>query len=288
MHEARTEAWRARQDAEHALSNATAQAQQILDDARHEARRITEDALASGRAQAAADHDRIIEEARAQVAYEARQLRDERVNDERITTVKVLPTTTPIHSSEITLREFPRSARGFDRQAVSKWLALVEQSYTFVEDQLERQRHDHDALVSGLADMRRHLDRAARVGEAGRAQAEMHQARVAWNDVLDTAASTAPASRLGFDTLMIRTALMETPLRRTFAGYERDQVRRLLESSAAQLARLENQLHLAHSENDRLRSLFLEQIARVDTAEPWATGDEATPLRSLPSAGRSG
>jgi cell division septum initiation protein DivIVA len=169
-------------------------------------------------------------------------------------------TTTPIHSSEITLREFPRSARGFDRQAVSKWLALVEQSFTLVEDELERRRQDRDGLIAGLGEMRRHLARASFPGATNRMADDLEQARAAWNRVLSVAASTVPSSRLAFDTLMVRTALMETPLRRKLAGYDRDQVRRLLETSAAQLARLENQLHLAHTENERLLSLLLEQF----------------------------
>jgi hypothetical protein len=57
---------------------------------------------------------------------------------------------------------------------------------------------------------------------------------------------------------------METPLQRRLLGYSREQVRRLLEASAAQLARLENQLHLTHAENERLRSLFLEQLPELD------------------------
>jgi hypothetical protein len=162
-------------------------------------------------------------------------------------------TTTPIHSSEISLREFPRALHGFDPEAVSKWLALVELSFTLVEDELERRRHDLDGLLAGLGEVRRQL--------AGRSDDSIRRAKATWNRMLEDAAESVPATRLGFDTLLIRTALLEAPLRRSFAGYSRDQVRRLLETSAAQLARLENQLHLAHAENEHLMSLLLQEMA---------------------------
>jgi cell division septum initiation protein DivIVA len=171
-------------------------------------------------------------------------------------------TTTPIHSSEITLREFPRAVSGFDREAVSKWMSLVEQSFVLVEDELEHRRHEIDGVLTGLAAMRRHLDRSSGAGATSQLDDDLVRARASWRHVLASVASTVPANRLAFDTLLVRTALLETPLRRQFSGFDKAQVRRLLEASAGQLARLETQLHLAHAENDRLRSLFLEQLAQ--------------------------
>jgi cell division septum initiation protein DivIVA len=215
-------------------------------------------------AEAELDGVHIIEQARAQAYFETTRIHEEDRKPVRTPMLRVPATTTPIHSSEIALREFPRALHGFDREAVSKWLALVEESFTLLEDELERRRHDIEGLVTGLAEMRRHLARASVAGAAARVDEGMMRARVSWNQVVATAAATVPSNRLAFDTLLVRTALMETPLRRKFSGYDKAQVRSLLETSAAQLARLENQLHLAHAENDRLVSLFLEQIAQPD------------------------
>jgi phytoene dehydrogenase-like protein len=209
------------------------------------------------------DRVRIVEEARAQAYFEASHIRDEGARQARAVMLRVPPTTTPIHSSEISLREFPRSLRGVDAEAVSKWLALVEQSYALVEDELDRRRRELDDVLTSLGDMRRHLTRAS-AGDGERAEEDLGRARESWRRAVEITSSTVPATRLGFDTLVVRTSLMETPLRRRLMGYSREQVRRLLEASAAQLARLENQLHLMHAENERLRSLFLEQLPALD------------------------
>jgi cell division septum initiation protein DivIVA len=234
----------ASRDAARLRDEAEAQRQQLL----HEAREAAE-----------AERLRIIEDARAQAYFEASQIREQGARQARSVMLRVPPTTAPIHSSEISLREFPRSLRGFDADAVSKWLALVEQSYALVEDELERRSRELDDMLQALSEVKRHLGRAS-AGDGERVEDEMGRARASWNRAVEIATTSVPATRLGFDTLVVRTSLLETPLRRQLAGYSRDQVRRLLEASAAQLARLENQLHLTHAENERLRSLFLEQL----------------------------
>jgi cell division septum initiation protein DivIVA len=253
-------------DAAQAVERAAqAQARQIIDAAEADALRVREQSLREARAAAVADAEaeaaRIVAEARTQAHFEASHIRDEGARQARAVMLRVPPTTAPIHSSEISLREFPRSLRGLDAEAVSKWLALVEQSYALVEDELERRRRDLDAMLNALGDLRRRL---GRTGESGHLDEDMNHARASWNRAVEIASGSVPSTRLGFDTLVVRTALMETPLRRQLLGFSREQVRRLLEASAAQLARLENQLHLTHAENERLRALFLEQLATPD------------------------
>jgi len=260
------DARRLREEATRRIADAEIEAARITAEAQAEAEQLRAEAEADARAlRAKAESDRahIVEEARVQAYFEANQIREEGARQARSVMLRVPPTTTPIHSSEISLREFPRSFRGVDAEAVSKWLELVEQSYTLVEDELERRRRDLDDLLTALGEMRRHLGRANAL-DGERIEEEMGRARDSWNRAVEIATSSVPSTRLGFDTLVVRTALMETPLRRQVLGYSRDQVRRLLEASAAQLARLENQLHLTHAENERLRALFLEQLPALD------------------------
>jgi cell division septum initiation protein DivIVA len=249
------DARRLRDEAARITDSALAHAEQLRAEAEADAQAIRDKALQEGA--------RIVEDARVQAYFEASHIREEGARQARATMLRVPPTTAPIHSSEISLREFPRSVRGVDPEAVSKWLALVEQSYALVEDELERRRRDLDDLLAALGDMRRHLGRAHASG-GEEVDDAMGRARDAWNRAVEVACASVPSTRLGFDTLVVRTALMETPLRRQLLGYSRDQVRRLLEASTAQLARLENQLHLTHAENERLRSVFLEQLPPLD------------------------
>jgi cell division septum initiation protein DivIVA len=261
LHEARTLAEtettrlaaEAQADGERTRAAAEADGRRLRDEAELDAQRIRE--------LAELDRTRIVEEARAQAYYEANHIREDGARQARRVMLRVAPTTTPIHSSEISSRDFPRAMRGFDPAAVSKWLTLVEQSYSLVEDELERRRMAADDVMEALGEMRSRLASAASAADAAQAGHELLAAKSAWSRAVDVANTGLGGTRLGFDTLAVRTALMETPLRRRVLGYSRDQVRNLLEVSAAQLARLENQLHLTHAENERLRSLFLEQIA---------------------------
>ncbi|HUR78974.1 MAG TPA: hypothetical protein VMZ22_13585 [Acidimicrobiales bacterium] len=288
LHEART---LAETESARVIADAVAEAERTTAAASADARQIREHAeLEAQTARETADLDRlrIVEEARAQAYFEAVHIREEGARQARSVMLRVPPTTTPIHSSEITLREFPHALRGYDPEAVSKWLYLVEQSYALVEDELERRRRDLDDVMAALGDMRRHLVRAAGHTDMERADEEIGRARTSWNRALETATSSIPATRLGFDTLVVRTALMETPLRRRALGYARDQVRRLLETSAAQLARLENQLHLTNAENERLRTLFLEQITEPSPEAPPANGTQSrADVRALRLSGAS-
>lgn len=252
-----------------------ADAERIRAVAESDARRIREEAEIDAqqvREIADLDRNRIVEGARAQAFFEADHIREQGIRQARQGMLRVTPTTTPIHSSEISARDFPRALRGFDPQAVSKWLALVEQSYALVEDELERRRIDADDVVQALTEVRRRLARAGTI-DAGRDD-ELDGAKAAWNRAVEVAGASLGGTRLGFDTLVVRTALLETPLRRRLLGYSRDQVRRLLEASAAQLARLENQLHLTHAENERIRSLLLEQLAEGTVGELGSGADD--------------
>ena len=251
-------------DADRIRAAAAADARRIREEAELEAERVRE--------VAELDRTRIVEEARAQAYFEANHIREEGARQARRTMLRVTPTTTPIHSSEIASRDFPRALRGFDPQAVSKWLALVEQSYSMIEDELERRRIDADDVVEALGEVRRRLARAGTLDPV-QARGELDGAKTAWNRAVEIAGTGVGSTRLGFDTLVVRTALLETPLRKRLLGYSRDQVRRLLETSAAQLARLENQLHLTHAENERIRGLFLEQLAG-ETGGELGPGDD--------------
>ena len=247
------------------VAEAEEAAAQIRDAAEMDRRRLREEAeVEAHRVRETAELDRVhvLEEARAQAYYEATRIRDEGARQARQSVLRVPSTITPIHSAEVTAREFPRAWRGLDAQTVSKWLVLVEQSYTLLEDELDRRRAELDELFDAFGQIRRRLTRAASLPE-GAAEDELEKARAAWNRALEVAGGSVSGSRLGFDTLVVRTALLDTPLRRRLFGYSRDQVRRLLETSASQMARLENQLHLIHAENERLRSVFIEQLVET-------------------------
>jgi cell division septum initiation protein DivIVA len=263
------------------LAEAEDAATLLRENAETDARRVRDEAeLEAQRARETAELDRVhvLEEARAQAYYEATRIREEGARQARQSVLRVPSTITPIHSAEVTAREFPRAWRGLDAQTVSKWLVLVEQSYTLLEDELDRRRAELDELFDAFGQIRRRLTRAANLPEAG-AEDELERARAAWSRALEVAGASVTGSRLGFDTLVVRTALLDTPLRRRLLGYSRDQVRRLLESSASQMARLENQLHLVHAENERLRSVFIEQLVET-TGWDWEQRGDGE-IRSL-------
>lgn len=55
-----------------------------------------------------------------------------------------------LHAAEIAVREFTRSRRGLDPDAVRSWLRTVEKAYSTLEDENRRLRDERDRLTATL------------------------------------------------------------------------------------------------------------------------------------------
>jgi cell division septum initiation protein DivIVA len=196
------------------------------------------------------------------------------------------PAITPMHSSEISARQFPRGWRGLDPEPVQKWLALVEASQATLEDEVDRLQVAWDDAVDCLARLKIRLA-TLQAGQGNpRSDLELEHAREEWQQAARAlAASTRDRpARSTFESLLVRQAMMEAPIRRRLFGYARAEVDRLLASSAAQVARLENRASILATENQQLRQRLL---AQASWRLPVPAGDapaERDSMRSLSPA----
>lgn len=196
------------------------------------------------------------------------------------------PAITPMHSSEISARQFPRGWRGLDPEPVQKWLALVEASQATLEDEVDRLQVAWDDAVDCLARLKVRLATLQAGQSNPRSDLELEHAREEWEQAARALAATTrdrPA-RSTFESLLVRQAMMEAPIRRRLFGYARAEVDRLLTSSAAQVARLENRASILATENQQLRQRLLAQASwRLPVAAGEAPA-EPDSMRSLSPA----
>lgn len=261
---ARAEAGRLRAEAEDertaVVDAAHAQAERILEQARDEAAAL----VATSRAQG--------EEVRA-AAEGAEGVRPTR------------RPITPMHSSEIGAREFPRSWRGLDPAPVQKWLSLVESSQATLEDEVDRLQAAWDDAVECLARLKIRLTTLQMTQGNPTLHHELEHARDEWEQAaraLTAGARAGRGNRSTFESMLVRQAMLEAPIRRHLFGYSRAEVDRLLASSAAQVARLENRASILSVENQQLRERVLAQASWGLPAQAGRSPDEGDPAPSVP------
>ncbi len=295
--EVEAEAARLREDAERKIGE---EARRLRDDALAEAEQVKAAIMENARARSSAEASRIVEEATAQAerlvaeATEKARLEAERIREaasaeaeemkaelaaalaEVELQAKQAPRSTeaepPVDRAEATLlsaseignREFPIATRGFDRESVRKWLRLVELSHSILEEELDRARAEWERALEILAATRTYLGRLPRT--AGYSpelplDRELDRARGEWERSIQTLTASRPkASEASFRTLLVQKAQVEEIVGHQLFGYSKSQVRELLETSAAQIARLESQVANLRAENDELRSRMLHQV----------------------------
>jgi len=244
------------------IADAQEEAEAIIERARAEAGSIV--AQAEAAADVAAIRQAALEEAEAikavaiQEAERIRRRREEQV-------------LTPVHSAEIATREFPTSMRGLDQQAVKGWLSLVAASHSFLEDEVARLQEWWDALLETLVDIR--------TQEATKPEAAREDP---WDRVVTALNEARPRQgepRDNFETLLVRSALLETPFRRSLYGLEPSQVRRVLEDAATRLARLQHRVAVLERQNDRMRDRLLTRLMSPDALDA-----DVRPLRQVGDA----
>ncbi|MCA1572606.1 MAG: hypothetical protein LC798_20370, partial [Chloroflexi bacterium] len=84
-------------------------------------------------------------------------------------------------------------------------------------------------------------------------------------------------------TVLVRTTQLETPIPRRLFGYQRGRVRDVLRVSAAQLARLHNEISQLQVENDNLRGRILLRLSDPPSISPLTAQE---PVSQHPAAER--
>ena len=168
-----------------------------------------------------------------------------------------------LSATEIGGRDFPRVRHGFDPESVRKWLKVVELSHAILEEELDRARAEWERALEVLAVTRIYLAQVpSQNGCSAQVDLELDRARQQWERSVDRLAiARSERSDSSVRALLVRTAQLETQLGRRPMGYSASQVRSLLDSAAAQLARLENQVGRLRGENEELRARMLQQVA---------------------------
>lgn len=187
-----------------------------------------------------------------------------------------------LRATEVGSREFPEVRRGFDPQSVTKWLKVVQTSYSILEEELHRARREWERTMEVLETMRVRLGTVAG-GHSMQALLEQHlePARAAWADSVEALAARHPhLNDYDLPSLLVRAAQLETRLEKRLYGYSSSQVQHLLETLTTELARLENQVGVLRAENDELRGRLLAHVATP--APERLTVADVAPLRSLP------
>ena len=169
--------------------------------------------------------------------------------------------TSPVHSSEIAIRQLPTAWRGYDQRAVRSWLALVGLGHALLEDDAARSRTHWDESLRTLARLRAKISHLAAsrpaaatadaLWELNRATEALRQAR-------------RPATQIDRETMAVRQQLLDTPLRMRLFGVGRREARAALDAAAAHVARLENRAALLAEDNENLRDLLLELVSDAD------------------------
>ncbi|HEV2068204.1 MAG TPA: hypothetical protein VGR26_00250 [Acidimicrobiales bacterium] len=297
LHGARAEAGRLRaegQDERAALLDAAqAQAERLRAEGRDEAaavvdaahaqsERITQQAneeaatlLARSRAEA--------DEVRAAMAMEAEAHAG---TTGAVTASSTRTPITPMHSSEIGARQFPRRWRGLDPAPVQKWLALVESSQATLEDEVDRLQAAWDDAVDCLARLKMRLATLQIAPGDPTLHHELEHARGEWEQAARALAASVQGrgNRSTFESVLIRQAMLEAPIRSQLLGYSKAEVDRLLASSATHVARLENRASILAVENQQLRERVLAQASwRLSIPAGESSADRQT-MRSLPGA----
>ena len=209
-----------------------------------------------------------------------------------------------LQASDVGAREFPEARRGFDREAVRKWLTLVEASYSTLEDELKRARREWERALESLEVTRIYLGSArgwdSRTLQA-RLEEQLEAARAAWEQsmaVLSVSNQYHPDYDL--PSLLVRSAQLENRLGKRLYGYSAAQVQSLLDQLTTELARLENQVGVLRTENDDLRKRLFAEVTKprperltvlelrpAGAALPEWTGASGT-NGSAPSTGATG
>ena len=258
-----------RDEAAAVLGAAHAQAERIAQQAEEEAATL----LARSRAEA--------DEVRAAMEAEARP-----GTSDAVTTASTRTPITPMHSSEISARQFPRRWRGLDSAPVQKWLALVESSQATLEDEVDRLQAAWDEAVDCLARLKMRLATLQMTHGDPTLHHELEHARGEWERAARALAASVQGrgNRSTFESVLVRQAMLETPIRSQLLGYSKAEVDRLLASSATHIARLENRASILAVENQQLRERVLAQASwrvPIPAGEPSAEGET---MRSLPRA----
>lgn len=193
---------------------------------------------------------------------------------------------TPMHSSEISARQFPRGWRGLEPAPVQKWLSLVESSQATLEDEVDRLQAAWDDAVDCLASLKTRLATLQMTQGSPSLHQELEHARDDWEQAARALAASVRGrgNRSTFESLLVRHAMLETPIRRRLFGYAKAEVDRLLASSAAQVARLENRASILTAENQRLRERVLAQASWRLPIQADDSSAERHPVRSRPQA----
>lgn len=189
----------------------------VVADAHRQAREIIDEAKAK--------RDDLIEQARAEVA-----LIDARRPDPSSRPI------TPIHSSEIAARTFPKAFRGLDKSAVYEWLSMAQASHATLEEELDRLRTAWDEILVALTRL------------------ESHPERFALAEVL--AAGRPDPAVSSVDTSAVRETLTG-PIRSV------RKARASLASARLQLARLQHRAALLQRSNEQLRTQLLKTLAKA-------------------------
>ena len=258
-----------RDEAAAVLDAAYAQAERIAQQANEEAATL----LASSRAEA--------DEVRAAMEAEAHP-----GTTDAMTTSSTRAPITPMHSSEIGARQFPRRWRGLDPAPVQKWLALVESSQATLEDEVDRLQAAWDDAVDCLARLKMRLATLQMTQDDSTLHHELEHARGEWERAARALAASVQGrkNRSTFESVLIRQSMLEAPIRSQLLGYCKAEVDRLLASSATHVARLENRASILAVENQQLRERVLAQASwrlPVPAGESLAEGET---MRSLPAA----
>ncbi|MBW3548419.1 MAG: hypothetical protein KY452_09840 [Actinobacteria bacterium] len=193
---------------------------------------------------------------------------------------------TPMHSSEIGARQFPRRWRGLDPAPVQKWLALVESSQATLEDEVDRLQAAWDDAVDCLARLKMRLAALQMTQRDPTLHHQLEQARDEWQQAARALASSVQGrgNRSTFESVLIRQAMLEAPIRSQLLGYSKAEVDRLLASSATHIARLENRASILAAENQQLRERVLAQASWRLPIPAGESSAEGETMRCLPGA----
>ena len=272
---------------EHARTKASADAARLIEEAQAEADRLRTEASENARREA--------ERIRLEAAAEAEEIRAESAQALAADYDRFDAETLPdgddtegdplrgrlLSSSEIGHREFPIATRGFDRESVRKWLRLVELSHGILEEELDRARAEWERSLEVLATTRIYLGRLPRAEGYSvelPLDCELDRARAEWERSVENLTACRPkSSESSFRALLLQKAKVEDLVGHQLFGYDKAQVRELLDSSASHVARLENQVANLRAENDELRSRMLHQVLEATPHFITVPGQQGAP-----------